>query len=304
MSESPSSPGSSRSAPVPWLLWALAFLVVSYTTRNPLYLVLLGAVLWATAEAHAQRLSRRLFFTMTGLGLLWNFLTVHVGSTVLFALPGTWFLIGGPYTLESALYGALNGLALALILSAFGLLMSRLSPRDLVRLTPPALYEAGLVLSVALAFLPQGRETLEEIRQAQAVRGHRVKGLRDLLPLLLPLLITALERGEAPNVMKTLEGAVACLQARDVLVPVSDPDVPERRSDELPHRVCCPGRDDVVARGSVADRADHGVDVVRCPAPVSGSVQVAERQGARPGGRDGGHRGRDLASHKGGGSPR
>ena len=203
MGESSSSQGSSRSAPVPWLLWALAFLVVSYTTRNPLYLVLLGAVLWATAEAHAQRLSRRLFLTMIGLGLLWNFLTVHVGSTVLFALPGTWFLIGGPYTLESALYGALNGLALALILSAFGLLMSRLSPRDLVRLTPPALYEAGLVLSVALAFLPQSRETLEEIRQAQAVRGHRVKGLRDLLPLLLPLLITALER--ALQLAETME---------------------------------------------------------------------------------------------------
>ncbi len=180
--------------PVPWLLWALVFLVVSYTTRNPLYLALLGAALWVTAEAQQHHLSLSLFLMVVGLGTLWNFMTVHVGSTVLFALPGTWFLIGGPYTLESALYGALNGLALALILSAFGLLMAQLSPRDLVRLTPPALYEAGLVLSVALAFLPQGRETLEEIRQAQAVRGHRVKGLRDLLPLFLPLLITALEQ--------------------------------------------------------------------------------------------------------------
>ncbi|OQA22588.1 MAG: putative HMP/thiamine import ATP-binding protein YkoD [Chloroflexi bacterium ADurb.Bin360] len=185
---------STKPAPVPWLLWALAFLVVSYTTRNPLYLVLACIVLWATVEAHAQRLSLRLFLTVLLLGTVWNFVTVHVGDTVLFALPGTWFLIGGPYTLEAALYGALNGLALALILSTFGFLMVQLSPRDLIRLTPPALYEAGLVLSVALTFLPQGRETLEEIRQAQAVRGHRVKGLRDLLPLLLPLLITALER--------------------------------------------------------------------------------------------------------------
>lgn len=192
-----------RSAPGPWLLWALVFLVVSYTTRNPLYLVLLGAVLWTAAEAQEHHLSPHLFLMVIGLGTLWNFVTVHVGSTVLFALPGTWFLIGGPYTLESALYGALNGLALALILSAFGLLMTRLSPRDLVRLTPPALYEAGLVLSVALAFLPQGRETLEEIRQAQAVRGHRVKGVRDLLPLLLPLLITALER--ALQLAETME---------------------------------------------------------------------------------------------------
>jgi ABC-type glycerol-3-phosphate transport system substrate-binding protein len=35
-------------------------------------------------------------------------------------------------------------------------------------------------------------------------------------------LITALKRGEAPNVMNTLEGAVAFLQARDGLVPVTD----------------------------------------------------------------------------------
>ncbi|MBN1919894.1 MAG: ATP-binding cassette domain-containing protein [Anaerolineae bacterium] len=190
-------------APVPWLLWALAFLLVSYTTRNPLYLLLACIVLWMTAEAHRQQLSLRLFATVVTLGTVWNFVTVHVGQTVLFSLPGTWFLIGGPYTLEAALYGALNGLALALILSTFGFLMAQLSPRDLIRLTPPALYEAGLVLSVALTFLPQGRETLEEIRQAQAVRGHRIKGLRDLLPLLLPLLITALER--ALQLAETME---------------------------------------------------------------------------------------------------
>ncbi|MDX9954626.1 MAG: ATP-binding cassette domain-containing protein [Anaerolineae bacterium] len=197
------SQAATYNAPLPWLLWALAFLVVSYTTRNPLYLVLACVVLWATVEAHAQQLSLRLFLTVLLLGTVWNFVTVHVGNTVLFALPETWFLIGGSYTLEAALYGALNGLALALILSTFGFLMVQLSPRDMIRLTPPALYEAGLVLSVALTFLPQGRETLEEIRQAQAVRGHRVKGLRDLLPLFLPLLITALER--ALQLAETLE---------------------------------------------------------------------------------------------------
>lgn len=188
------SGSSGRATAWPWLLWALALLAVAYTARNPLYLALALVVLWAVGESLGRPLSLRLLLTLVGLATAWNFVAVHAGATVLFRLPADWFLIGGAYTLEAALFGALNGLALAIILGAFGLLMGQLSPRDVVRLLPPALYEVGLVLSLALAFLPQSRETLEQIRQAQAVRGHRVRGLRDLLPLLLPLLITALER--------------------------------------------------------------------------------------------------------------
>ncbi|MEA3309938.1 MAG: ATP-binding cassette domain-containing protein [Chloroflexota bacterium] len=183
-----------RYAPLPWLLWALGMLIIAYTTRNPLYLALASAALWVVAESVRQPLSLRLYLTLIGFGAAWNLLSAHNGATVLFTLPLSWPLLGGPFTVEAALYGALNGLALALILSASRLLIALLSPRELVRLTPPALYEAGLVLSIALAFLPQGRETLEEIEQAQAVRGHAIKGVRDLLPLLLPLLIASLER--------------------------------------------------------------------------------------------------------------
>ena len=180
-------------APLPWLLWALGILSLAYTTRNPLYLTLAAAALWVVAESVGHSIAPRLYLTLMALGATWNLLSVHNGATVLFALPSSWPLLGGRFTLEAALYGALNGLALALILSASQLLIKLFSPRQLVRLTPSALYEFGLVLSVALAFLPQSRETLEEIKQAQAVRGHKVKGVRDLLPLLLPLLIASLE---------------------------------------------------------------------------------------------------------------
>lgn len=168
--------------------------MLASTTRQPLYLVLALAALWAVGESVGQPPSWRLSLMLVGLGAVWNFVTVHTGMTVLFRLPANWPLLGGPFTAEAALYGALNGLALAVIMGAFGLVTGRLSPRDLVRLTPPAFYEAGLVLSVALAFLPQGREALAEIRHAQAVRGHRLRGVRDLPPLFLPLLILALER--------------------------------------------------------------------------------------------------------------
>jgi len=188
---------SAEPAPLPWLLWGLVLLTITSGTRNPFLLGLALAILWPVGVCLNAAPSLRLTLTLTGLAALWNFLMVRAGETVLFTLPTGWPLLGGPYTMEAALYGALNGLALAVILNGFRMLTLRLSPRELIRLSPPALYEAGLVLSIALAFLPQSRQTLDDIRQAQAVRGHRIRGLRDLLPLLLPLLITSLEQALA-----------------------------------------------------------------------------------------------------------
>jgi energy-coupling factor transport system permease protein len=50
------------------------------------------------------------------------------------------------------------------------------------------------VLSIALTFIPQTTRSLARIREAQAVRGHRVRGLRDWLPIFVPLLVSGLER--------------------------------------------------------------------------------------------------------------
>ena len=66
--------------------------------------------------------------------------------------------------------------------------------RDLVQLAPRAFHEAGVVLSIALTFIPQTTRSLARIREAQAVRGHRARGLRDWLPIVVPLLVSGLER--------------------------------------------------------------------------------------------------------------
>jgi energy-coupling factor transport system permease protein len=51
-----------------------------------------------------------------------------------------------------------------------------------------------MITSIAIAFVPQMVSSLQDIREAQAVRGHRFRGVRDLLPLFVPLLTTGLER--------------------------------------------------------------------------------------------------------------
>jgi len=184
--------------PRAWLVWGAAGLAAALLTRNPLYLLLL--LLAARLAGLATVLPRdapglfRLILPILGLTTFWNLATVHTGETVLLTLPRWVPLLGGPLTLEAMLWGLTNGLALSALFALFLTLNGAISPHELARLAPPFLREVGLVASIALAFAPQTLRALREIRQAQAVRGHRVRGVRGLLPLFLPLLITGLEK--------------------------------------------------------------------------------------------------------------
>jgi len=69
-----------------------------------------------------------------------------------------------------------------------------ISPMNFVRLTPRFLRQAGLVVSIMLAFVPQTVRSFHQVREAQAIRGHRLRGVRDLTALLVPLMTDSLER--------------------------------------------------------------------------------------------------------------
>ena len=184
-----------------WLLWSLTTLVAASSTRNPLYVVLLLLVTMVVGSVCAPDQGRRaltspLRFAAVAVPLaaLFNGLTAHLGDTVLFCLPDWLPLVGGPVTLEALVFGATNGLTLTTIFSGFTVFNQVTPVRDLVRLAPRAFHEAGVVLSIALTFVPQTTRSLARIREAQAVRGHRVRGLRDWLPIVVPLLVSGLER--------------------------------------------------------------------------------------------------------------
>jgi energy-coupling factor transport system permease protein len=65
--------------------------------------------------------------------------------------------------------------------------------RALVGLIPRAFFPVAVVTSIALTFVPVTLRHWQQIREAQAIRGHRIRGLRDWLPLFLPLLVGGLE---------------------------------------------------------------------------------------------------------------
>lgn len=184
-----------------WALWALTVLLAASYSRNPLYsFLLLLVTLWIHTTCAADREGEpsplapvRFVLIAVPAAALFNALSTHIGETTLFRLP-TWIpLFGGTVTLEAFVFGAINGLNLTVIFSGFTAFNRTVAVRDLIKLTPRAFHESGVVLSIALTFVPQTIQSLHRIREAQAVRGHRLRGLRDWVPIFTPLLVNALE---------------------------------------------------------------------------------------------------------------
>ena len=197
-----------------WIVWLITSLIVISSTRNPLYLGLIlliqlftyYALLGSTAgqQAFVSPLKFTVFIVLTA--ALFNAIISHFGATVLFVIPGRLPLISGPVTLEALVYGAINGLVLSTMLVTFSVLNSALPVRALIHLIPQAFYPVAIVTSIALTFLPATSRQLEQIREAQAIRGHQLKGLRDWLPMVMPLLVGGLERAMQLSETMTARG--------------------------------------------------------------------------------------------------
>ena len=188
-----------------WLMWLAACAVVLWTTRNPLYLVLvLLCIVWVrTALTHhagpavvasAPISLVRLVVFMVPLSAVLNAVWTHAGDTVLFRLPGWLPLIGGTVTLEALVYGTLNGFVLAGFIIAFSVLNSALPVRALVNLIPCAFHPLAVIVSIAITYVPFTIRQAQAIRDAQMIRGHELRRVRDWLPLFMPLLAGGLER--------------------------------------------------------------------------------------------------------------
>lgn len=209
-----------------WLVWTVSAAAAALLTRNPLYLTLIALSSWLIhmTTRHSTEMATSWHALLSWGLFIWlvtvpfNALMVHRGEHVLFVLPRHWPLVGGKITLEAVVYGLVSGFSLwvlLLILSTFHLAVDA---SQLLRLTPPFLYQAGVVACIALTFIPQMLASAKEIREAQRIRGHRFRGWRDLLPLFMPLLTTALER--AIGLAEAMEsrgfgGRVAAMTSRE-----------------------------------------------------------------------------------------
>lgn len=192
-----------------WLAWAAAAAVFTLAIDNALAsgcaLLALAVVAASFRSQGPEGRTAALFFKL-GLAIIavrvvLFGLTGHTGETTLFTLPSAglpkWlggFTIGGRVTGEVLAQEIAEGLKIAAFLACFGVFLASVETYRVLRMLPRFLFEAGLVVGIAITFVPSLLRSAAEIRDAQRLRGHRFRGLRSLRPLVVPVLAGALER--------------------------------------------------------------------------------------------------------------
>jgi len=196
--------------PVAWWCWAVGLAVGASCTTNPLLLTLLLAVAIVTVFAcrgdQPWARSFRLYLWLGVIVLLVRVLfRVLVGGNdaghVLLWLPEVplpdWAAgvsLLGPFSRQELLAAVYEGLRLATLLIAVGAANALANPKRLMRSLPPALYEVGTAMVVAITVIPQLADSARRVRAAQQLRGGERGRVRGLRRLLVPILEDAFER--------------------------------------------------------------------------------------------------------------
>ena len=195
---------------VAWLAWALAAAASVELAPSPVYVALVVAVAFLVVSAHALGTPlARAFPLLLAVGgvfalvrVLLTAATTHIGvdpllTTPHFTLPRLLggFQVGGPIESAVVLQAAAESFAIVGVMAVFGAFNAVVSHHELVQSAPRAFYETGLILTVAVAFVPATVATVARVREADRARtGGRVVRRGRLLRLAVPILESALER--------------------------------------------------------------------------------------------------------------
>ncbi len=196
--------------PGAWWLWAMGLAAAATATTNPLLLLMVIAVAGVTVSLrrsdHPWSRSFRLYLAF-GLAIVVIRVVFRVllgggyGTVVLLDLPEiplpSWVAgirLLGPVTLESVLAGLYDGLRLATVVICVGAANALANPKRLLKSMPPALYEIGTAIVVAVALLPQLADSLRRVRAARQLRGVPGNRIGRLRGIVVPVMEDALER--------------------------------------------------------------------------------------------------------------
>lgn len=177
--------------------WSATCLFIVLSTTNPAYKAcVLAAALTALAASAAWRRIRgwlTAVILIAAFATLLNFISAHLGATVLFELPPQIPAVGGPYTLEAMAFGFTGGITIAAaILSAapFSLL---LASHEVVDALPAALSRTGTAIAASLNLVPAVASSFVQVTEAQRLRGWRPRGPRSWSEIVVPVVLTSIE---------------------------------------------------------------------------------------------------------------
>ncbi|KAA0236435.1 MAG: Energy-coupling factor transporter transmembrane protein EcfT [Acidimicrobiales bacterium] len=195
---------------VTWACWAAAAALTVEIAPNPVYVVLVISLSAIVVEVHGRdRPLARAFPILLLVGATFGavkvaltVLTVHgVGDTVVtlpeWTLPRLLggFSVGGTVELEVILQSAAEALVIVGVMAVFGAFNAVVSHDQLVRALPRSFHEAGLIVTVALAFVPSTMATVRSVQESDRARtGGRIVRRGRLVRLALPILATGLEK--------------------------------------------------------------------------------------------------------------
>jgi len=171
--------------------------VIALATSNPAYkaAVVAAAFTVLAVTAGLGRMRRLLLGValVAVVDVLLNFVSAHLGRTVLFSLPDGVPALGGPYTLEALAFGFSGALTIAgalLAASAFSIL---LAPHEVMDALPDALSRSGTAIAASLNLAPSIARSFTEVSEAQRLRGWRPRGPRTWAEIVVPVVLTSAE---------------------------------------------------------------------------------------------------------------
>jgi energy-coupling factor transport system permease protein len=198
---------------VTWLVWALAAAATVQIAPSPVYVALVIAVAAVVVQAHAvDGPLGRVFPVLVGVAVFFAALrvvltaaTTHGGSDVLFTTPEFTlprllggFTVGGTVETSVIAVAAVEAFAVVGVIAVFGAFNAVVSHHELVQAAPRAFHELGLVVVVALSFVPATVRAIGDVREADRARtGGRVVRRGRLVRLVVPILESGLERAVA-----------------------------------------------------------------------------------------------------------
>ena len=177
--------------------WSGACLVIVLTTTNPAYkaAVLLIAFTVLVSSVGLTRMRRLLagvgFITVFDVTL--NFVSAHLGATVLYSLPDSVPALGGPYTLEGLAFGVSAALTIAGALLAAAPFSLLLAPHDVMDGLPRALASTGTAIAASLNLVPSIARSFTDVSEAQRMRGWRPRGPASWADVVVPVVLTSAE---------------------------------------------------------------------------------------------------------------